>query len=51
MRTIALPVLSTLLGLFQGRAYLHLDLAVIKQRAIGMGQVPGAEGIARHGKK
>jgi len=26
MRTIALPVLSTLLGLFQNRALLHLEI-------------------------
>jgi hypothetical protein len=31
MRTIALPVLSTLLGLFQSRALLHLEILALRQ--------------------
>ncbi|MGB5536857.1 MAG: hypothetical protein WBN08_13260, partial [Thiogranum sp.] len=32
MRTIALPVLSTLLGLIQSRALLHLEILALRQQ-------------------
>ena len=32
MRTIALPVLSTLLGLLQSRALLHLEILALRQQ-------------------
>lgn len=32
MRTIALPLLSTLLGLFQSRALLHLEILALRQQ-------------------
>ena len=40
MRTIALPVLSTLLGLFQNRALLHLEILALRQQLAMVNQTP-----------
>jgi len=40
MRTIALPLLSTLLGLFQSRALLHLEILALRQRLAMVNQAP-----------
>jgi hypothetical protein len=32
MRTVALPVLRTLIGLFQSRARLHLEILALRQQ-------------------
>ena len=40
MRTIALPVLSTLLGLFQSRALLHLEILALRQQLAMVNQTP-----------
>jgi hypothetical protein len=40
MRTIALPVLCTLLGLFQSRALLHLEILALRQQLAMVNQTP-----------
>jgi hypothetical protein len=40
MRTIALPVLSTLLGLLQSRALLHLEILALLQQLAMANQMP-----------
>ncbi len=40
MRTIALPLLSTLLGLFQSRALLHLEILALRQQLAMVNQTP-----------
>ena len=40
MRTIALPVLSTLLGLIQSRALLHLEILALRQQLAMVNQTP-----------
>jgi len=40
MRTIALPVLSTLLGLIQSRALLHLEILALRQQLAMVNQIP-----------
>ena len=41
MRTIALPVLSTLLGLLRSRALLHLEILALRQQLAMANQTPG----------
>jgi len=41
MRTIALPVLSTLLGLLRSRALLHLEILALPQQPAMVNQTPG----------
>ncbi|MEN8130264.1 MAG: helix-turn-helix domain-containing protein [Pseudomonadota bacterium] len=40
MRTIALPVLSTLLGLLQSRTLLHLEILALRQQLAMVNQTP-----------
>ena len=40
MRTIALPLLSTLLGLFRSRALLHLEILALRQQLAMVNQTP-----------
>jgi len=40
MRTIALPFLSTLLGLFQNRTLLHLEILALRQQLAMVNQAP-----------
>jgi len=40
MRTIALPILSTLLGLLQSRAFLHLEILALRQQLSMVNQTP-----------
>jgi hypothetical protein len=40
MRTIALPVLSTLLGLLRNRAFLHLEILALRQQLATVNQTP-----------
>jgi hypothetical protein len=40
MRTIALPILSTLLGLFQSRALLLLEILALRQQLAMVNQAP-----------
>jgi transposase InsO family protein len=40
MKTIALPVLSTLLGLFRSRALLHLEILALRQQLAMVNQTP-----------
>ncbi|MGB5604613.1 MAG: helix-turn-helix domain-containing protein [Gammaproteobacteria bacterium] len=40
MRTIALPLLSTLLDLFQSRALLHLEILALRQQLAMVNQAP-----------
>ena len=40
MRTIALPVLSTLLGLLRSRAFLHLEILALRQQLAMVNQTP-----------
>ncbi len=40
MRTIALPLLSTLLGLLQSRALLHLKILALRQQPAMVNQTP-----------
>jgi hypothetical protein len=40
MRTIALPILSTLLGLLQSRAFLHLEILALRQQLVMVKQTP-----------
>jgi hypothetical protein len=40
MRTITLPLLSTLLGLFQSRALLHLEILALRQQLAMVNQTP-----------
>ena len=40
MRTIALPILSTLLGLLQSRAFLHFEILALRQQLSMVNQTP-----------
>jgi len=40
MRTIALPVLCSLLGLFQNRVLLHLEILALRQKLAMVNQAP-----------
>ena len=40
MRTIALPILCTLLGLFQSRAVLHLEILALRQQLATANRAP-----------
>ncbi|MGB5278865.1 MAG: hypothetical protein WBO73_20780 [Gammaproteobacteria bacterium] len=40
MRTIALPILCTLLGLFQRRAFLHFEVLALRQQLAIVNQTP-----------
>jgi len=40
MRTIALPILSTLFGLLRSRALLHLEILALRQQLAMVNQTP-----------
>ena len=40
MRTIAFPVLSTLLGLFRSRSLLHLEILALRQQLAMVNRTP-----------